>query len=136
MRGIWVAFTMAALLAGCASDDNRTPRAEQRWVADGPEVSCINRNQVRSTEVVDDQHHQLRHEQPAHVRQPPAQQPARAWPADRTFTVNSRTTQFCSANTITVITGPGGQRGATCGLGRFQPVVREDAPPAAPANGR
>lgn len=134
MRGIWVAITMTGLLAGCASDDNRTPRAEQRWVNDGPEVSCINRNQVRSTEVVDDRTiNFVMNNRRIFINRLPNSCPGLA--SRRTFKINSRTTQFCSANTITVITGPNGQRGPTCPLGRFQPVVRQDAPapPTSPA---
>lgn len=117
----------AVLLAGCTSDDNRTPRAEQRWVADGPEVGCINRNQVRSTEVVDDSTiNFIVSNRRMFVNRLPNSCPGLA--SRRTFKVNTRTTQFCSANSITVMTGPGSQRGPTCGLGRFQPVVREDAP--------
>lgn len=116
-------------MAACSSDDNRTPRAEQRWVADGPEVSCINRQSVRSTEVVDDRTiNFVVNNRRMFVNRLPNACPGLA--GRRTFKVNTRTTQFCSANSITVITGPGGQRGPTCGLGRFQPVVRQDGPPA------
>jgi hypothetical protein len=131
-------LAVVALLSGCASDDNRTPRAEQRWVSDGPEVSCINRNQIRGTNIPDSQtiNFEMTNRR-MFVNRLPNVCPGLV--ANRTIKINSRTTQVCSANTITILNGPGGQRGATCGLGRFQPVRREDVPatavPAAPPAG-
>ncbi|MBC7521368.1 MAG: hypothetical protein H7268_09795 [Sandarakinorhabdus sp.] len=52
---------------------------------------------------------------------------------NRAIKHNSRTSQLCSVDTFTVIQGGGAPRGATCGLGRFQPMVRTDTlPPATP----
>jgi hypothetical protein len=39
----------------------------------------------------------------------------------RSFAHNSRTSQLCRVDTITVIQG--GSRGMTCALGQFQPMV-------------
>lgn len=118
-----------ALLFGCASDDNRTPRSQQLWTPQGEPVSCINRNQIRSTHVIDDRtinfvinnrrmfRNELRNSCPG-------------LGFSRSFKINSRTSQLCSMDSITVIQG--GRRGATCGLGRFQPMVPvEAATPAA-----
>jgi hypothetical protein len=41
---------------------------------------------------------------------------------ERRFAHQSPTGEYCAVDTITVLTGPGIQRGATCGLGEFQPV--------------
>ncbi|QIG81515.1 hypothetical protein [Stakelama tenebrarum] len=43
--------------------------------------------------------------------------------ANRTIMYELHTTQLCSLDTITVIHQPGLMRGATCGLGKFQPVT-------------
>lgn len=129
MRLTLLGLVGMGVLAGCATDENRTPRAEQRWVADGPEVTCINRNQIRGTNIPDNQTINFEmNNRRMFVNRLPNACPGLA--ANRTFTINSRTTQVCSANSITILNGPGGQRGATCGLGRFQPVRREDMTPA------
>ncbi|MGK6318602.1 hypothetical protein [Sphingomonas sp. DT-204] len=41
---------------------------------------------------------------------------------ERRFSYQVSTGQLCSTDIITVLTGPGITRGASCGLGRFQPV--------------
>jgi hypothetical protein len=110
------------LLASCASDDNRTPRAEQRWVADGASVSCISRNQIRSTSVPDGSTINFETSNRRMFSNAlPVSCPGLA--NSRAFKMNSRSGQLCSSSTITVII-PGGTRGATCALGRFQPMVR------------
>ncbi len=132
MRRSLIGLAGLGLLAGCATDANRTPRAEQRWVNDGPEVTCINRNQIRGTNFPDNQTINFEmNNRRMFVNRLPNACPGLA--ANRTIKINSRTTQVCSANTITILNAPGGQRGATCGLGRFQPVRREDMAPASTA---
>jgi hypothetical protein len=123
------ALAALAMLCSCASDDNRTPRAEQRRVSDGPAVSCINRQQIRSTSVPDGR--TINFEMTSRrifSNTLPAICPGLG--NSRAFKMNTRTSQLCSSNTITVINIGGGARGATCPLGRFQPMVRVDAAPA------
>lgn len=129
-----VVLLSAASLAGCASDGDRTPQSQQLWTPQGEAVTCINTNQIRSTHVVDDRtinfvmngrNRMFRNELPMSC-------PGLSF--NRAFAHNSRTGQLCSMNTITVVQGGGSPRGATCGLGRFQPMVPVEAPatPAAP----
>ena len=111
-------------LSGCATDNNQSLRM---WTPQGAPVNCINTNQIRSTHVVDDRtihfmmaggNRMMRNELPF------------ACPTlgiNRAFKYNSRTSQLCSVDTITVIQ-PGGRPGPRCGLGRFQPMA-----PATPA---
>lgn len=124
MRKTRVIFGLAAIatLAGCATDSSTTPRSQQLWTPQGEPVSCITTNQIRSTHVVDDRtinfvmtgrDRMFRNELPFACS---------GLSFNRTFKHNSRTGQLCSVNTITVVDGSG-RRGATCGLGRFQPMV-------------
>lgn len=130
MRTLMAMLLAAGWLAGCTTDENRTPRAEQRWVADGPEVSCISRNSIRGTNIPDNR--TINFEAGSRrmfANSLPNECPGLSF--NRAIKINSRTSQLCSVDSITVITGGGGQRGATCPLGRFQPMVRVD-PPATP----
>jgi hypothetical protein len=118
----------AAALAGCATDADRVPSSQRLWTAQGDPVSCITIRNIRSTNVVDDRtinfvvgsNRMFRNELPV------------ACPGlgfSRAFKHNSRTSQLCSVDTITVIQ-PGRSAGAQCGLGRFQPMVPVDTLPA------
>jgi hypothetical protein len=114
-----------AALAGCATDSSTTPRSQQLWTPQGDPVNCITTNQIRSTHVVDDRtinfvmsgrSRMFRNELPFACS---------GLSFNRTFKHNSRTGQLCSVDTITVIQS--GRTGATCGLGRFQPMVPVEA---------
>lgn len=117
-----IVFGVAMLgLAGCATDADHVPRSQQLWTPQGETVSCITTNQIRSTHVVDDRtinfvmtgrNRMFRNELPFACS---------GLSFNRAFKHNSRTGQLCSVDTITVIQN--GRRGATCGLGRFQPMV-------------
>lgn len=117
------ALTIAATLAltGCATSNNR-PRT--LWTAEGPSVACINPSQIRSTHVRDDRtinfvmsgrNRKMRNELPFACS---------GLGFIRAFRHDSRTSQLCSVDTITVIQpGTRGASGPRCGLGRFQPMV-------------
>jgi len=128
-----VAGGIALGLSACASDPDRVPQSQRTWTPQGDPVSCINLSTVRSTNVPDDQtinfvinnNRMFRNDLPMRC-------PGLGF--NRAFKHNSRSGQLCSANTITVVQ-PGGPRGATCGLGRFQPMVPTDTlPPAGMTN--
>jgi len=42
---------------------------------------------------------------------------------DESFTYRTSLSQLCSSDIITVLQSPGPRRGASCGLGQFQPVT-------------
>ena len=42
---------------------------------------------------------------------------------EQRFAHKTSTNNLCSLDTITVLTSPGLSQGATCGLGKFQPVT-------------
>jgi hypothetical protein len=130
-----ILLAATAALTACASDADRVPQSQRTWTPQGEPVSCINLRTVRSTNVPDDRtinfvinnNRMFRNDLPM------------ACPGlgfNRAFKHNSRSGQLCSANTITVIqSGAGAPRGATCGLGRFQPMVPTDTlPPAGMTN--
>ena len=126
-------IVIAAVLTGCASDGDRTPSSQQLWTPQGDPVSCISTNQIRSTHVVDDRtinfvmtgrNRMFRNDLPMSC-------PGLSF--NRAFAHNSRSGQLCSMNTITVVQGGGAPRGATCGLGRFQPMVPVERPATPPA---
>lgn len=117
------------LLAGCASDPDRVPPSQQRWMAEGEPVTCITVSQIRRSNVVNDQtidfvmngrNRVFRNELPMRCS---------GLGFSRSFTHNGRTGQLCSMNTITVLE-PNRRAGAVCGLGRFQPMVQVPTPPA------
>jgi hypothetical protein len=127
MKSHAILLIAATALAACASDPDRLPQSQRTWTPQGDPVSCLTLRNVRSTNVPDDQtinfvinnNRMFRNDLPARC-------PGLGF--NRAFKHNSRTTQLCSANTITVIQPGvgGGQRGPTCALGRFQPMVPTD----------
>lgn len=129
---LFTAVVAATLLAGCATDPDRITASQRKWTAQGDPVSCITTRNIRSTHVVDDRtinfvmngNRMFRNDLPFACN---------GLSFNRAFKHNSRTSQLCSVDTITVIRpGAGGGRGPTCGLGRFQPMVPVDTLPAAP----
>jgi hypothetical protein len=126
LGAVILAGLAAATLAGCATDENHVPRSQQPWTAQGDPVNCITTSQIRSTHVVDDRtinfvmngrNRMFRNELPFACS---------GLGFNRAFKHNSRTSQLCSVDTITVIQG-GRTTGPTCGLGRFQPMVPVEA---------
>jgi len=111
-----------AFLAGCAGATEGEPRSRQGWVADGEPVNCISTAQIRSTHVLDDQtiHFVMSNRRMFRNELPFA---CSGLGFNRSFKHNSRTSQLCSSNSITVVQ-PGMRQGTgtSCPLGRFQPM--------------
>lgn len=116
-----VGLTMLATLAGCATDPNTVPRSQQLWTPQGDPVNCITTSQIRSTNVIDDRtiHFVMTGRDRMFRNELPFACSGLGF--SRAFKHNSRTSQLCRVDTITVIQA--GRRGATCGLGQFQPMV-------------
>jgi hypothetical protein len=123
MRGsiMILAATAMLALAGCATDSSSTPRSQQLWTPQGEPVNCITLSQIRSTNVIDDRtiHFVMNGRDRMFRNELPFACSGLGF--NRAFKHNSRTSQLCSVDTITVIQS--GRRGPTCGLGRFQPMV-------------
>ena len=134
LAGLGAAVIGLALTSGAGA---QTPRAEQRWVADGAPVNCIRTSSVRSTEVVDDRTiNFVVSNTRLFVNTLP--RTCAGLGANRAFSSDSRTTQLCAANTITVVQRGNRVPGSRCGLGQFQPMRMvtgaSAAEPAKPAN--
>lgn len=133
ISGLLAAGLGLVLTGGAAA---QTPRAEQQWVRDGAPVNCIRTSSIRSTEVVDDQTINF---VVSNTRLFVNTLPRRCagLGANRAFTNDSRTTQLCASNTITVVQRGNRVPGSRCGLGQFQPMRMATAAPepaAKPAN--
>jgi hypothetical protein len=126
------ALIAAALAATTASAQSRPP-ADQVWTPDGAPVNCITLSAIRSTHVVDD--HTINFV--VSTTRMFTNTLPRACPGlgrERGFSHNSRTTQLCAVNSITVVPMGGSTvRSPACGLGQFQPMkpVAAAAPAAA-----
>jgi hypothetical protein len=113
------------LLAGCGG--NNEPAQRTQWVPEGPPVACIQTSQIRSMRVVDDRTIDFEMTGRRVFRNDlPMRCPGLAF--NTAVRHNSRTSQLCSANSITPRSPGGGWGGPGCPLGRFQPLVRAPAP--------
>lgn len=131
MRHFSTALMLAAFaIAGCSGSTEGEPRSRQGWVPDGDPVRCITIRQIRSTHVIDDRTiHFVMNNRLMFRNELPTTCPGLGF--SRAFAHNSRTSQLCSVDTITVVQAGGGVPGARCGLGMFQPM--KPAAPATPA---
>jgi hypothetical protein len=131
-QAILLVASLAALSA-CASDPDRVPSSQRTWVPQGEPVSCITTRNIRSIHVVDDQTINFVMSSTRMFRNDlPNRCPGLAF--NRAIKHNSRTSQLCNVDTFTVIQGGGMPRGATCGFGRFQPMVPADTLAPVPAS--
>jgi len=91
----------------------------------GEAVPCVSivglRSEVRSDRVID-----FTAGRRAWRNTLPASCPALGF--ERRFSYATSLSQLCSSDIITVLQGPGIQPGASCGLGKFQPIARPERP--------
>jgi hypothetical protein len=130
MHPTLIALFATSLFATSAGLAQSTPRSQQLWTPDGPPVNCISLQSIRSTHVVDDRtiNFVISNTRMFTNTLPRA---CAGLGMNRAFSHNSRTTQLCAVNSITVVR-PGGNRnpGPSCGLGQFQPMEPVPATPA------
>jgi Family of unknown function (DUF6491) len=124
-RRIIIAPLVALVLASCAGGEST--RQPSVWVADGPPVSCISTNQIRTYRVQDNRTVDFEMTGGRVFRNTlPFSCP------DLTFGAgirhNSRTSQLCSFDTITVVRAGMGPNPRRCQLGQFQPLKRVPVP--------
>ncbi|MGE4430064.1 MAG: hypothetical protein AB7E05_04895 [Sphingobium sp.] len=128
-------LTLAPALAALAFAASLTPSAvgakekADNLVAVGEPISCISPIQLRSTRVIDNQtidfemsngtiyRNRLPHNCPG-------------LKSEERFSYKISTSQLCSVDIITVLQsfGPGLSQGASCGLGQFQKMQKQDKP--------
>lgn len=124
-----IALMLAAGLVACAPPP--APRTAAEMVPAGEPVSCVQTSQIRSTRVIDDRtiDFTMRGGQ-VYRNTLPNRCPGLGF--ERAFSYQTSINQLCNVNIITVVQQGGGPpRGASCGLGMFQPV--QPAPAPAPA---
>lgn len=128
----FILLSTALVLAGCANSDS--PANRQVWVADGEPVTCIRTSQIRTFRVVNDQTIDFEINRNQAFRNTlPHRCSGLAF--GQKIRHNSRTSQLCSMNSITVVNMGSVPNGPTCPLGRFQPMKRVPAPETAPTTG-
>ena len=120
MRPLFALALAAALLAGpaVARDVNRVAAAK----SDGPAVSCIpltgiRASHVRSDEVIDFEMAGGK----VYRNTLPSSCPSLGF--EERFSYETSLSQLCSTDIITVLYSTPLSRGASCGLGAFQPVT-------------
>ena len=124
MRMILIAPAIAALVLaaaavpGGAKDRGRTPEATPA----GKPESCLSTIRIRATHVRSDQVIDFEMNGGQVYRNTlPYACPGLGF--DQAFGYETQTGQLCSVDTITVLQAASRTRGATCGLGVFQPVT-------------
>lgn len=117
----FILIISGSLMAGGAASMGERPAEPPAARETGRPVSCITIHQIKSTNVHDDRtidfvmrngavyRNRLSHNCPGLGFQD-------------AFTYRSSSSQLCSVDTITVLQPPGLSMGASCGLGKFQPV--------------
>lgn len=97
------------------------PRAVPEATPDGKPVDCIQISQIRSTPVRSDQIIDFEMIGGKVYRNTlPMSCPSLGF--EERFAYKTSIGQLCAVDTITVLQSPGLSPGATCGLGKFQPV--------------
>jgi hypothetical protein len=116
----------ALVLAGCATESGLTPSGEaDQWALanareTGPAENCIQLVRIRDTRVRDDQTIDFNLVDGSVWRNRlPYECPGLGF--EERFAYRTSLTQLCNVDTITVLHSDG-SRGASCGLGQFQPV--------------
>lgn len=106
-------------LAACA---DKPPRTAQTMIPAGEPQTCVQINQIRSTQVIDDQTIDFRMQGGRILRNTlPNRCPGLGF--ERAFSYRTSIAQLCNVDIITVVVQGGGpQIGASCGLGQFVPV--------------
>ena len=109
------ALALLAVAAPSIARDRAVPPATPT----GPAVDCIStlgvRSHVRSDRVID-------FAAGRRVYRNTLPQGCPSLGFEERFAYRTHTARLCSTDIITVLQGPGIDRGASCGLGRFQPV--------------
>jgi hypothetical protein len=125
-------LALPLLAAGCANsttdsagDRPRNERDAQRLAAaqpSGAPINCVNRNRIRTTHVLSDSVIDFELTDGSVLRNT-LPQSCSGLGFNEAFSYSTSLSQLCSLEIITVIEQTGGpRRGASCGLGQFQPV--------------
>lgn len=124
MRIYLVAIAGLAISACTASE--RPARAQEAVVPAGDPVSCIETNRIRNTNVIDDQTIDFHMNNGDILRNTlPNRCPSLGF--EKSFAYKTSIARLCNVDIITVLYSGGGvRRGASCGLGEFQPIKKAE----------
>ena len=124
------AITATAIIAAIAASAPTAAIARKKpdnlvAKADAKEVDCVNLAQIRETKVRDDSAIDF-HMTGGKIYRNTLPMSCPQLGFEEKFTYKTSLSQLCSTDIITVLTtaGPGISRGASCGLGHFQEMVK------------
>lgn len=120
MRVIFVPVALAVIALGTAADRNSSKVPDA--VPDGKPRECLSLTQIRDSQVRSDRVIDFT-ASGGQVYRNTLDTPCPELGFEKRYEHKTTLNQICSTDTITVLRNQGGlQRGATCGLGEFQPV--------------
>jgi hypothetical protein len=123
MRKFALIIAASLLTSGSAAIAKHEPKAPPEARETGPAVDCIPIIQIRESRVRNDQVIDFRGSGKKWYRNTlPSSCPGLGF--EERFLYKTSLSQLCSVDIITVLHGAGGRltQGASCGLGKFQPV--------------
>jgi hypothetical protein len=121
MRSLAIVVALGLLSSGSAvfakRDRNAVPEARET----GKPVDCIQTTQIRESQVHSDRVIDFRTSGKKWYRNTlPYSCPSLGF--EERFAYRTSINRLCSVDVITVLQSPGLSRGASCGLGKFQPI--------------
>lgn len=115
-------LALATLIATDAIAHPLKPEEEARIKPAGKPVDCLPLQSVQDSRVRDDQTIDF-YASNRRVYRNRLPQSCPQLGSEGRFAFKTSLQQLCSVDIITVLTGPGLTRGASCGLGKFQPIT-------------
>jgi hypothetical protein len=122
MRKLMFIASLALLAGATATARPLKPEQEARIKPAGKPESCVQLRSIRETRVRDDStidFYMLGGK--VYRNRLPNSCPQLGF--EEKFLYKTSLSQLCNVDIITVLTGPGISRGASCGLGQFQPIT-------------
>jgi hypothetical protein len=121
MRVIALPLALAVVALGSAATGGRDKVPDA--TPNGKPLECLQNSQIRDTQVRSDQVIDFV-TNGGKVYRNTLDGPCPQLGFEKRFSHRSTLSEYCSTDTITVLVNEGGlRRGATCGLGKFQPVT-------------
>jgi hypothetical protein len=115
-----LAIAALILVASAATARDRKTPPEATLIGDA--VSCVSLQSIRSTQVHGDSTIDF-HMNGGKVYRNTLPNSCPSLGFEERFLYKTSLSQLCSVDIITVLTSPGLSQGASCGLGKFQPVA-------------
>lgn len=130
MKKLIVASTVIAIGVATVAASPRDRTAVPAATPDGKSVSCVQTHNIRNTSVHGDSVIDF-HMNNGKVYRNTLPMSCPNLGFEERFMYRTSVSQLCSVDTITVLQSPGLSQGATCGLGKFDPVKIVKAPKSA-----